>query len=161
MTGVQTCALPIFLREDNADLRLSRKGFDLGLLNPKDYRKVENKQKGIKEGMAFLRKTRIKPDKKVNVRLSQFNSAVLNRQSSLEDLLKRPQISIKDLRTIHRLKPGIPESAWQQIEIEVKYAGFIQRQLKDVERFKHLEKDRKSTRLNSSHRSLSRMPSSA
>ena len=78
----------------------------------------------------------------VNAKLAQLNSAVLNRPSSLEDLLKRPQISIKDLKMIHKLKPGIPESAWQQIEIEVKYAGFIQRQLKDVERFKHLEKIR-------------------
>jgi tRNA uridine 5-carboxymethylaminomethyl modification enzyme len=61
---------------------------------------------------------------------------------SLEELLKRPQVSIKGLKTIHRLKSGIPESAWQQVEIEVKYSGFIQRQLKDVERFKHLEKIR-------------------
>ena len=132
----------LILREDNADLRLSRKGFDLGLLNPKDYRKVENKHKGIKEGITFLRKTRIKPDKKINLRLTQLNSAVLSRIVCLEDLLKRPQISIKDLRAIHKLKPGILESVWQQIEIEVKYAGFIQRQLKDVERFKHLEKIR-------------------
>jgi tRNA uridine 5-carboxymethylaminomethyl modification enzyme len=60
----------------------------------------------------------------------------------LEELLKRPQISIKDLNQIHKLKPGIAESAWQQVQIEVKYAGFIQRQSRDVERFKHLEKIR-------------------
>jgi len=132
----------LILREDNADLRLSKKGLDLGLLKPAAYRKVENKQNGMKEGIAFLKKTRIKPNRLVNAKLTQINSAVLHRPSSLEDLLKRPQISIKDLRTMHKLKPRIPESAWQQIEIEVKYAGFIQRQLKDVERFKHLEKIR-------------------
>jgi len=132
----------LILREDNADLRLSRMGFDLGLLNSATYHKVENKQKSIKEGMDFLKKTRIKPDKKINTKLTQLKSAVLNRIVSLEDLLKRPQISIKDLKTMHKLKPGILESAWQQIEIEVKYAGFIQRQLKDTERFKHLEKIR-------------------
>jgi tRNA uridine 5-carboxymethylaminomethyl modification enzyme len=130
----------LILREDNADLRLSKMGFDLGLLNAATYRKVENKQKGIKEGTAFLRKTRISPDEKVNASLGRLNSAALIRPSSLEELLKRPQISIKDLKTMHKLKTGIPESAWQQIEIEVKYAGFIQRQFKDVERFKHLEK---------------------
>jgi len=130
----------LILREDNADLRLSKIGFDLGLLNSATYRKVEKKQKGIKEGRFFLKKTRVKPDKKINTRLVQLNSTALDRMVSLEDLLKRPQISIKDLRTIHKLKPAIPESAWQQIEIEVKYAGFVQRQLKDVERFKHLEK---------------------
>jgi len=132
----------LILREDNADLRLSKMGFDLGLLSAVTYRQVENKQKGIKEGIAFLRKTRIRPDKKVNAKLIQLGSTELTRIVSLEELLKRPQISIKDLKTMHKLKTGIPESAWQQIEIEVKYSGFIQRQFKDVERFKHLEKIR-------------------
>ena len=132
----------LILREDNADLRLSKTGFDLGLLSAAVYRKVENKQKGIKEGLVFLRKTRIRPDKKVNAKLIQLGSAELTRIVSLEELLKRPQISIKDLKAMHKLKTGIPESAWQQIEIEVKYSGFIQRQFKDVERFKHLEKIR-------------------
>ena len=130
----------LILREDNADLRLSRMGFDLGLLSLKTYQKVAHKQKSIKEGIDFLKKTRIKPDKKINAKLTQLNSATLSRLVSLEDLLKRPQISIKDLKTMHKLKTGISKSAWQQVEIEVKYAGFIQRQLKDVERFEHLEK---------------------
>jgi tRNA uridine 5-carboxymethylaminomethyl modification enzyme len=130
----------LILREDNADLRLSKMGFDLGLLNSKDYRQVLNKQKGIKEGIVFLKKTRVKPDKQINAKLARLNSAALSRPLSLEDLLKRPQISIKDLKTMHKLNPAIAESAWQQVEIEVKYAGFIQRQLKDVGRFKHLEK---------------------
>ena len=132
----------LILREDNADLRLSKMGFDLGLLNLTAYHKVLDKQKGIKEGAAFLKKTLIKPDKKINAKLARLNSALLSRPLSLEDLLKRPQISIKDLKTMHKLKTGISESAWQQIEIGVKYAGFIQRQFKDVERFKHLEKIR-------------------
>jgi tRNA uridine 5-carboxymethylaminomethyl modification enzyme len=132
----------LILREDNADLRLSKIGFDLGLLNAATYRKVENKQKGIKAGLAFLRKTRIRPDRKVNAKLTRFGCPAITRMVSLEELLKRPQVSIKGLKTIHRLKSGIPESAWQQVEIEVKYSGFIQRQLKDVERFKHLEKIR-------------------
>ena len=68
--------------------------------------------------------------------------SALKKPASLEDLLKRPQIGIKDLKSIHKIKTGIPESAWQQVEIAVKYSGFIQRQLKDVERFKHLEKIR-------------------
>ncbi|MDD5281518.1 MAG: tRNA uridine-5-carboxymethylaminomethyl(34) synthesis enzyme MnmG [Candidatus Omnitrophica bacterium] len=132
----------LILREDNADLRLSKIGFDLGLLSAAIYRKVKNKQKGIKEGLAFLRKTRIRPDNKINIKLTQLGSSAIKRIVSLEELLKRPQIRIKDLKTMHKLKTGIPESAWQQIEIEVKYSGFIQRQLKDVERFKHLEKIR-------------------
>ncbi len=106
----------LIIREDNADLRLAKAGFDLGLVKENVYRKIKKKAEGIKEGLAFLRKTR------------------------LEKLLRRPEVTIKDLKKIHKLRPQIPESAWRQIEIEVKYAGFIQRQLKDVERFKHIEK---------------------
>jgi len=106
----------LIIREDNADLRLGKTGYNLGLVKESFYRKTKKKIDGIKEGLAFLRKNR------------------------LEKLLRRPQISIKDLKKIHKLPPQIPESAWRELEIEVKYAGFIQRQLKDVERFKHIEK---------------------
>ena len=132
----------LIIREDNADLRLAKMGFDLGLVSRNDYYRTEKKIKGIKEGLVFLKKSRLKPTKSVNAKLAQLNCAPLNRVISLEELLKRPQISIKDLNVLHKLKPGILESAWQQIEIEVKYAGFIKRQSKDVERFKHLEKIR-------------------
>jgi len=106
----------LIIREDNADLRLTKMGFDLGLVKESVYRKTKKKAKGIKEGMEFLKKAR------------------------LEKLLRRPEITIKDLKKIHKLPAQIPESAWQQLQIEVKYAGFIKRQLKDVERFKHIEK---------------------
>jgi len=132
----------LIIREDNADLRLSKMGFDLGLLSLKDYHSVQKKEKGIKQGLAFLQDTRVNSGKEVNERLIRLNSAPLKRPATLEDLLKRPQIGIKDLKRMHKMKLNIPESAWQQIEIEVKYSGFIQRQLKDVERFKHLEKIR-------------------
>ncbi|MDD5477830.1 MAG: tRNA uridine-5-carboxymethylaminomethyl(34) synthesis enzyme MnmG [Candidatus Omnitrophica bacterium] len=117
----------LIIREDNADLRLAKAGFDLGLVKENVYRKIKNKAQGIKDGLIFLRKTRV-------------NCAPFNKPLTLEKLLKRPQISIKDINKMHKLKTSIPESAWRQIEIEVKYAGFIQRQLKDVERFKHIEK---------------------
>ncbi|HNW39017.1 MAG TPA: tRNA uridine-5-carboxymethylaminomethyl(34) synthesis enzyme MnmG [Candidatus Omnitrophota bacterium] len=130
----------LIIREDNADLRLSKMGFELGLLGKNDYRRTEEKIENIKKGLAFLKRTRLKPVKSVNAKLAQLNCAPLKASLTLEELLKRPQISIKDLNMIYRLKPGIGESAWQQVAIEVKYAGFIQRQSKDVERFKHLEK---------------------
>jgi len=119
----------LVIREDNADLRLSKMGFDLGLVKAGDYKKVIKKADGIKEGLVFLKKTRVHYG---------------NKLVTLEKLLKRPQINLKELKKIHEFKPGVPESAWQQIQIEVKYAGFIQRQLKDVERFENLEKIRLS-----------------
>jgi len=132
----------LIIREDNADLRLAKMGFDLGLVSRNDYQRTEKKIKDIKEGLIFLKKSRLKPTKSVNEKLAQLNCAPLKRVVSLEELLKRPQLSIKNLSLLHKLKPGISESAWQQVAIEVKYAGFIQRQFKDVERFKHLEKIR-------------------
>ena len=132
----------LIIREDNADLRLAKMGFDLGLVSSKDYQRTEKKTKGIKEGLVFLKKSRVKPTKSINAKLAQLNCAPLKRVVSLMELLKRPQINIKDLRLLHKLKSGISESAWQQVKIEVKYAGFIQRQSRDVERFKHLEKIR-------------------
>ena len=135
----------LIIREDNADLRLAKMGFDLGLVSRKDYQRTEKKIKNIKAGLDFLRKSRLKPIKSVNVKLAQLNCAPLKRVVSLEELLKRPEISIQNLSKLHKLKPGISESAWQQVEIEVKYAGFMLRQSKDVERFKHLEKIRLPT----------------
>lgn len=117
----------LILREDNADLRLTKTGYDLGLVKKNIYLKVEKKAKGIKEGLDFLKKTWV-------------NCAPFNKPLSLEKILKRPEISIKDIKKIYKLKSSVAESAWQQLEIEVKYAGFIKRQLKDVERFKHIEK---------------------
>jgi len=126
----------LIIREDNADLRLAKAGFDLGLVKENVYRKTKKKIEGIKEGMSFLKKTRIYYAPTRHPEAKPKDLKLL----TLEKLLKRPQISIKDLRKMHKLKPVIPESAWQQLEIEVKYAGFIQRQQKDVERFKHIEK---------------------
>lgn len=132
----------LIIREDNADLRLAKLGFDLGLVSRKDYVRTEKKIKDIVEGLSYLRNSRVTPNKIVNAKLARLNCAPLKRVVTLEELLKRPQINIKDLNLIHKLKPGIGASAWQQVGIEVKYAGFIQRQSKDVERFKHLEKIR-------------------
>lgn len=130
----------LIIREDNADLRLAKRGFELGLVSRRDYARTERKIKGIKNGLAFLKKTRLKPTQAVNKKLAGLNCSPINKVVTLEDLLKRPQINIQNLNKIHRLKTGIGESAWHQVEIEVKYAGFIQRQAKDVERFEHLEK---------------------
>ncbi len=130
----------LIIREDNADLRLSRMGFDLGLLNLKKYRQVLKKAMSIKEGLNFLKTTRFKESVENNLCLAQLHSAKPRQGLTLAELLKRPEISISDLKLMRQLKPTLPEGAWQQIQIEVKYAGFIQRQLKDVERFKNLEK---------------------
>jgi len=132
----------LLLREDNADLRLSKKGFDLGIIKKGIYKKVLAKAEAIKKGINYLCKTRVKHIGEFNRRLKKQNLQELKKPVTLEELLKRPPVRLADLKALGVLCKDIPECAWQQAEIEIKYAGFIQRQLKDVERFKHLEKIR-------------------
>jgi len=130
----------LIIREDNADLRLKKAGFEVGLVSKKDYEKTEKKRRAIKEGIDFLKSSRIKPTDTINDRLMTLGTSIIKKAVTLEEILKRPQINIGDLKGLDHIKLNIPESALQQVEIEVKYAGFIQRQVKEVERFKNLEK---------------------
>jgi tRNA uridine 5-carboxymethylaminomethyl modification enzyme len=130
----------LILREDNADLRLRPIGYKIGLVGKRDYLKAEKKNEAIKEGIDLLKNTRIKPGLEINAKLAGLNSPALTRSVSLEELLKRPQIKLKDLLSLDHFKLRIPSCALSQVETEVKYAGFIQRQLKDVEKFRNLEK---------------------
>jgi tRNA uridine 5-carboxymethylaminomethyl modification enzyme len=137
----------LILREDNADLRLSKIGYGLGLVRKRDYIKVEKKTEAIKKGLDFLRKRVVKPSAKANNSLASLNTSPLKKPTTLEEILKRPQVSIKDLGCLDHIKLNIPGLVCQQLEIEVKYAGFIKRQLAEVERFKNLEKIRLSADL--------------
>ena len=128
----------LVIREDNADLRLAKFGHSLGLIKNKDFRKTEKKQRQIKEGINYLKKTRIRPSEKINKMLAGLDTSCLKNGASLEELLKRPEIDINILQSFDDFK--FPKGIAQQIEIEVKYAGFIRRQLSEVERFKNLEK---------------------
>ncbi|OGX23267.1 MAG: tRNA uridine-5-carboxymethylaminomethyl(34) synthesis enzyme MnmG [Omnitrophica WOR_2 bacterium RIFCSPHIGHO2_02_FULL_45_21] len=126
------------IREDNADLRLAKIGYEAGLVKESEFKKIQNKEKEIEKGIAYLRKTSISPTIEINKRLEEANTATIEKKVTLLDLLKRPQIDIAILRNLSNL--DFKNGAAKQIEIEVKYGGFIQRQLKEVERFKNLEK---------------------
>jgi len=130
----------LILREDNADLRLGRIGYELGLVNKENYEKLEEKTKAIKRGMDFLKKNFLKPTPQVNNRLLSLNTSPIKKAVTLEGVLKRPQITWGQLKNLDDFRLDIPEFASQQVEIEVKYSGFIQRQLKEVERFQNLER---------------------
>jgi tRNA uridine 5-carboxymethylaminomethyl modification enzyme len=128
----------LLLREDNADLRLRKIGYKAGLVSKKDYLAVEKKQKAIVQGISLLKNTRIKPGAKINFILAGLNSSVISQPVALACLLRRPQISLEIILRLAHIK--IPDLAKQEIEIEVKYEGFIKRQLAQVAKFKNLEK---------------------
>ena len=130
----------LILREDNADIRLRKIGYELGLVNKEDYQKTQQKIEAIKKGIDFLKTTRIKPAKGVNEKLASLGTSPIKKAITLEEILKRPQIILENLKNLNHINLDIPEFAAKQIEIEVKYAGFIQRQLSEVARFKNLEK---------------------
>lgn len=130
----------LLLREDNADLRLKNTGYDLGLVTKEDYLKAREKAEAIKEGMHTLRTTYLEPAAEINAALAGLNTAAIKKRVSLEEVLRRPQVNLGAIEEISQLKLDIPEFAFRQIEIEIKYAGFIQRQVQEVERFRNLEK---------------------
>ncbi|MDD2703027.1 MAG: tRNA uridine-5-carboxymethylaminomethyl(34) synthesis enzyme MnmG [Candidatus Omnitrophica bacterium] len=136
----------LILREDNADMRLRNIGYHLGLVHRREYQKMEKKKKGIGDGRVLVRAHRLKPSAAVNKELERLNTAPLRKAATLEEMLKRPQIRWKELTTLCKRAnenagiARIPESVAKQIEIEIKYSGFIERQMKEIERFKNLEK---------------------
>jgi len=130
----------LIIREDNADLRLGKIGYNLGLVDKENYKTMQEKTEAIKQGINFLKTTQLKPDLEINNRLLKLKTSPLKKNATLEELLKRPQINLETIRSFYHINLGIPKFASSEVEIEVKYAGFIQRQLREVERFKNLEK---------------------
>jgi tRNA uridine 5-carboxymethylaminomethyl modification enzyme len=129
----------LHLREDNADLRLREKGYGVGLVEEKDYRIFLEKKEAIEKTLSRLSSLRVNPTKETNETLSQWGSATLKKDSSLQEILKRPEIHFKNLLTFDRSLEGIPESIQEQVEIQVKYEGYIKRQMEQIERFRRLE----------------------
>ncbi len=132
----------LLLREDNADLRLTPKGYQLGLIPYKYYKKVLQKKKKIALILDWLKRTRISPSDKINKKLEQLNTAPLRHSVTLEELLRRPEINYQHLAEITSAIdfPVLDDiSLLWNIEIEVKYKGYIERTLNDIEKFKELE----------------------
>lgn len=130
----------LILREDNADIRLRKIAFNLGLINEEEYAQTEEKIEAINKGINFLKTSQLKPTAALNHKLSSFGTSPIKRVVTLEEILKRPEINLEKLKDLNHLELNLSRVALRQIEIEVKYAGFIQRQLLEVERFKNLEK---------------------
>jgi len=130
----------LILREDNADLRLREKGYKIGLVKDDDYQKYLNKKKRIQEELERLEHARVFPDSRINEILTQLGSSPLKKPHTLKELLRRPEITWRELGLIDSYYTSlINTDILAQIEMEVKYEGYIQRQMEQVDKFKKLE----------------------
>jgi tRNA uridine 5-carboxymethylaminomethyl modification enzyme len=129
----------LHLREDNADLRLREKGYEVGLVKEKDNKIFLEKKTAIGKTLSRISSLRINPTNENNEILHQWGSATLKKDSSLQEILKRPEIHFKHLFHFDRTLESYPESIQEQVEIQVKYEGYIKRQMEQIERFRRLE----------------------
>ena len=130
----------LILRQDNADLRLSKKGYEVGLLSKERYDRVVQKEKMIAEEMERIKKVMIGANQKVQSLLESYGSIPLNTGTSLVELIRRPELNYDMLKPLDPHRPNLPEEVREQVNINVKYEGYITRQMKQVSQFKKLEK---------------------
>ncbi len=130
----------LLLRQDNADLRLSKYGYRVGLLSKERYEKVLRKEKIIKEEIERLKTNSVGTSKKVLEFLEKYNSTALTSGITLAELIRRPELSYEKILPIDKGRPQIDEETAEQINIELKYEGYISRQITQVEQYKKLEK---------------------
>jgi tRNA uridine 5-carboxymethylaminomethyl modification enzyme len=132
----------LHLREDNADLRLREMGYKIGLVKEEDYRIFLEKKTAIEKTLFRISNTRVNPTKENNEILHRWGSASLKKEVSLQEILKRPEIHFGHLFAFDRDLENLPKEVWEQVEIQVKYDGYIKRQTEQIERFKKLEEVR-------------------
>jgi tRNA uridine 5-carboxymethylaminomethyl modification enzyme len=129
----------LILREDNADMRLREKGSEIGLVSNNAYRQFLDKKETVERELSRLKKTWVRPLPEINTVLAKKGSSVLSGEVSLAQLLKRPELNYQDIAAISPSPMPVKSDASEQVEIQVKYEGYISRQLDQVERFAGLE----------------------
>ncbi len=129
----------LLLRQDNADIRLTKKGYEVGLISVERYKKLLIKEESIKKEIERLEKTNVGANKEVQELLAVNNSSELNTGATLAELIRRPELDYEKLKSIDKNRPDLPEEVIEQVNINIKYDGYISRQLKQVEQFKKLE----------------------
>ena len=129
----------LLLRQDNADLRLTEIGHNIGLISDERYKKFLHKKEQIEQEIARIKATVVKPTEKVNKFLEKNNTSKITNGVKLADLLKRSELSYEKLAEIDENRPLLDDEVAEEVEIQVKYEGYIKLQEEQVEKFKKLE----------------------
>ena len=129
----------LLLRQDNADLRLCKKGWEVGLIDDETYHKLQEKERMIHEEIERVEHTTVGGSAEVQSLLESQGSTLLKSGTTIAELIRRPELNYKVLAPIDKERPELPEDVCEQVEINIKYDGYIRRQMKQVEQFKKLE----------------------
>jgi tRNA uridine 5-carboxymethylaminomethyl modification enzyme len=129
----------LLLRQDNADLRLSKIGHEVGLISDERYEKVLEKERMIEEEIQRVKTVNIGANEPVQKFLEAHNSIPLKKGMKLAELVRRPELNYQMLADIDPTRPELPEDVQEQVDINIKYEGYIERQIKQIADFKKLE----------------------
>ena len=130
----------LLLRQDNADLRLTEKGYKVGLISEERYKKFKEKEEKINKEIERIKRITIKPTSKVNEILVNHGTSEIETGTKLSELLKRTELTYKDLEEIDETRDkNLPRDVIKEVEIQLKYEGYIKLQEAQVEKFKKLE----------------------
>ena len=130
----------LVLRQDNADLRLTELGYELGLIDEERYNAFKEKKNAIAEEKERLRNTKLSPsNEEVQQHLESLGSARITKKDNLARLMKRPELDYQSLAALDPERPELPQAVTEEVEIQLKYEGYIKKQRKQIEKQKELE----------------------